>query len=39
MKVVVATFDMWNVKQKDDGLDQNTRHCCYDDCMTENQQT
>ena len=34
----LATFYIWNVKQKDDGVDQNTLHCCYGDYMTTNQQ-
>ena len=25
---------MWNVKQKDDGMDQNTLHCCYGNHVT-----
>ena len=27
----LAIFDVWNVKQKDDGTDQNTLRCCYDE--------
>ena len=33
----LATFHMWNVKQKDDGMDQNTIHCCYGEYVTTNQ--
>ena len=35
-------FYMCNVKQKDDGIDQHTFHCCcgeYGDYVTTNQQT
>ena len=32
-------FNIWNVKQKDDGMDQNTLYCCYDEYVTTNQQT
>ena len=35
----LATFRMWNVKQKDDGIDQNTFHGCYSEYVTTNQQT
>ena len=35
----LATFYMWNLKQKDDGVNQSTAHCCYGDYMTMNQQT
>ena len=28
-----------NVKQKVDGMDQNTLHCCYDEYVATNQQT
>ena len=35
----LATFYMWNGKQKDEGMDQNTRRCCYGDYVTMNQQT
>ena len=35
----LATFHMWNVKQKDDGIDQNTLHCCYGEYVTAKQQT
>ena len=28
---------MWNVKQKDDGMDQNALFCCYGDYVTTNQ--
>ena len=35
----LAKLYIWNVKQKDDGVDQNTLHCCYGDYMTTNQQT
>ena len=24
-------FHIWNVKQNDDKIDQNTLHCCYDE--------
>ena len=30
---------MWNVKQKDDGMDQKTLHCCYSEYVTTNQET
>ena len=33
----LATFFMWNVKQKDDGIDQNTL-CCYGYYVTTNQE-
>ena len=33
----LATFHMWNVKQKNDGMDQNTIHCCYGEYVTTNQ--
>ena len=36
---ILATFYMWNAKQKDDGMDQNKLHCCYGDYVTTNQQT
>ena len=35
----ITTFYMWNVKRKDDRMDQNTHHCCYGDYVTTNQQT
>ena len=35
----LAAFHMRNVKKKDDGIDQNTLHCCYGEYMTTNQQT
>ena len=35
----LAIFHIWNVKQKDDGMDQNTLHCCYDEYVATNQQT
>ena len=35
----LASFYMWNVKYKDDGMDQNTLHCRYDDQVTMNHQT
>ena len=35
----LANFIHGNVRQKDDGMDQNTLHCCYDEYMTTNQQT
>ena len=35
----LATFHMWNVKQKDDGIDQNTLHCSYGEYVTTNEQT
>ena len=34
-----AIFHTQNVKQKDDGMDQNTLHYCYDEHMATNQQT
>ena len=27
----LAIFYIWNVKKKDDGMDQNTLYCCYDE--------
>ena len=30
---------MWNVKQKNDGMNQSTLFCCYDNFVTANQQT
>ena len=30
----LATFHDWNVKQKDDGMGQNTLHCCYGEYVT-----
>ena len=35
----LATFHLWNVKQNDDGMDQNTLHYCYDKYVATNQQT
>ena len=35
----LGTIYMWNVKQKDDGMDQDTLHCCYGKYVTTNQQT
>ena len=35
----LATLYMWNVKQKDDGMGQNTLHCRYGEYVTTNQQT
>ena len=32
-------FHIWKVKQIDDGMDQNTLQCCYDEYVTTNQQT
>ena len=29
----LAIFHIWNVKQKDDGMDQNTLHCFRDEYM------
>ena len=34
----LAIFHIWNVNQKDDGMDQNTLHYCYDECVATNQQ-
>ena len=34
----LAIFHIWNVKQKDDGMDQNTLYCCYDEYTATNQQ-
>ena len=34
----LAIFNMWNVNQKDDRMDQNTLHCCYDESVATNQQ-
>ena len=30
---------MWNVKQKDNGIDQNALQCCYGHYVTKTQQT
>ena len=30
---------MWIVKQKDNGMEQNTLHCYYSEYVTTNQQT
>ena len=35
----LGTIYMWNVKQKDDGMDQDMLHCCYGKYVTTNQQT
>ena len=35
----LAIFHIWNVKQKDDGMVQNTLHCCYDEYVATNQPT
>ena len=35
----LAIFYMWNVKQKDNGMDQNTPHCYYSEYVTTKQQT
>ena len=32
----LAKFYMWNVKQKDDGMNQNTLFCCYSDYESAN---
>ena len=34
----LATFYMWNIKQKNDEMDQSTLHSCYCDDMTINKQ-
>ena len=34
----LGIFHICNVKQKDDGIDQNTLYCCYDEYVTTNQQ-
>ena len=34
----LATSYSWNLKQKDDRMDQNILHCCYGDYVTTNQQ-
>ena len=31
----LAIFYVWNVKQKDDGMDQSTLHCCYGAYVTK----
>ena len=36
---MLAMYHIWNVKQKDDGIDQNTLYCCYDEYVATNQQT
>ena len=38
IKLTTTLFHMWNVKQKDDGIGQNTLHCCYRDYVITNQQ-
>ena len=35
----LAIFHIRNVKQKNDGMDQNTLDCCYDEYVVTNQQT
>ena len=35
----LATFHMWNTKQKDDGMDQYALHSCYGKYVATNQQT
>ena len=35
----LAIFHIWNVKQKDDGMDQNILYCCYDQYVATNEQT
>ena len=35
----LAIFHIWNVIQKDGGMNQNSLHCCYDEYVTTNQQT
>ena len=35
----LAIFHIWNVKQKDDRMVQNTIHCCYDEYVVTNQET
>ena len=35
----LAIFHICNVKQKDDGIDQLTHQCCYDEYVATNQQT
>ena len=32
----LAIFHIWNVKQKNDGMDQNTLHCCNDNYVGTN---
>ena len=34
----LGIFHICNVKRKDDGIDQNTLYCCYDEYVTTNQQ-
>ena len=34
----LAMFHIWNVQQKNDGMDQNTLDCCYDEHVAANQQ-
>ena len=34
----LATFSMWNIKLKDDEIDQNTLHKSYGEYVTTNQQ-
>ena len=35
----LAIFHIWNAKQNDDRIDQNTLYCCYDEYVATNQQT
>ena len=35
----LATFHMWNTKQKEDGMDQNAMHSWFGKYVTINQQT
>ena len=35
----LAIFHIWYVKQKDDGMDQNTLHCFYNEHVATYQQT
>ena len=35
----LTIFHIWNVIQKDDGMEQNTLYCRYDEYVTTNQQT
>ena len=35
----VSNISHKNVQQKDDGMDQNTLNCCYNEYVTTNQQT
>ena len=39
LKLTTTLFQMWNVKQKDDGMEQKTLHCYYGDYLPTYQET